>query len=653
MGGFGRLVFLAMAVVAILSSGSAFAAGPPPLSVYGKLPGVERVSVSPSGDHIAMVGMVEDVRRLVVLDQGKKSLVAFPLGDAKIRGIYWAGEDRILVYRSSATKLDADFRGDGTVELFSMLVIPLNGEKPWTVFGNNERIAGGVTWGFYGVQEREGRYYGYFSGLTYQGDFRSPELYLSTGGPTLYEVDLQSQKATEIGPRFQGRGYRDWVMAPDGKISATLDFASTTGNWVIRNAAGDRIREGVNPLGRIELLGLGATPGTVILGEEEKAGEPRWLELPLAGGEATRSLDGISQDNAFFEPRSRQLVGYLSDGSIPNYSFFDPYRQKVVNAMMKAFPGSLVELKDWNAGFDHLVAMTEGPGDPQTWWMVDIKSGKASELGFSYPIAGADVGPMKLIQYKAGDGLGIEGVLTLPPGRQPKNLPVIILPHGGPADRDQAGFEWWAQAFASRGYAVLQPNFRGSTGYGAVFQHAGDGQWGRKMQNDISDGLAYLVTQGIVDPKRACIMGASYGGYAALVGVTLQNGLYRCAVAVSGVSDVAKWAVALSAAGADRTMKRVIETEIGAGKDLRAVSPINFAAQADAPILLIHGKDDSVVPYDQSNDMATALRKAGKPVEFVTLSGEDHWLSRGETRLAMLEAAVRFVEAHNPSDSAP
>jgi dipeptidyl aminopeptidase/acylaminoacyl peptidase len=286
--------------------------------------------------------------------------------------------------------------------------------------------------------------------------------------------------------------------------------------------------------------------------------------------------------------------------------------------------------------------------------MVDIKTGQADILGTAYSVKGVDVGPMRMVHYKAADGLDIHGVLTLPPGRPAKNLPVIVFPHGGPGARDYPGFDWWAQAFASRGYAVLQPNFRGSTGYGAPFQRAGDGEWGRKMQTDISDGLAYLVREGIVDSKRACIMGASYGGYAALAGVTLQKGLYRCAVAVAGVSDILKMTrTDVRESGGSQLLLRAFRATLGKESDRRAVSPVNFVRRADAPILLIHGKDDTVVPYDQSVDMASELRNAGKPVELVTLPGEDHWLSRSETRLAMLAAAMRFVQTHNPADPMP
>jgi dipeptidyl aminopeptidase/acylaminoacyl peptidase len=145
-------------------------------------------------------------------------------------------------------------------------------------------------------------------------------------------------------------------------------------------------------------------------------------------------------------------------------------------------------------------------------------------------------------------------------------------------------------------------------------------------------------------------MGASYGGYAALAGVTLQKGFYRCAVSVAGVGNVAKLANTKIRNSGNPMLRRWLAEEWGKGRNLAAVSPVRFVGDASAPILLVHGKDDVVVPYDQSNDMAVALRAAGKPVEFLTLPGEDHWMSRSETRLAMLEAAVAFVEKHNPPD---
>ena len=201
---------------------------------------------------------------------------------------------------------------------------------------------------------------------------------------------------------------------------------------------------------------------------------------------------------------------------------------------------------------------------------------------------------------------------------------------------------------------MLQPNFRGSEGFGWDFVKAGFGEWGKKMQTDLSDGVRHLAKQGIIDPKRVCVVGASYGGYAALAGATLDKGVYRCAVAVAGVADLKKFL---------QTNIRLNNGEVGASQrywlrfmgadgakdpDLTAISPAQQAAKVDIPILLIHGKDDTVVRYDQSQAMADALKKAGKPFQFVTLDGEDHWLSRGATRQKMLNETVAFVEKNNP-----
>lgn len=224
-----------------------------------------------------------------------------------------------------------------------------------------------------------------------------------------------------------------------------------------------------------------------------------------------------------------------------------------------------------------------------------------------------------------------------------------MLPHGGPHAQDRAEFDWWAQAFASRGYAVFQPNFRGSTNRDDAFRRAGYGEWGGKMQSDVSDGLAALAAKGVVDPKRACIAGASYGGYAALAGVTLQQGLYRCAVSVNGVSDLGDlYQEDYRDSGEAPVSKRALLEQLGPRHVWPSRSPRRQAAKADAPVLLIHGKDDTVVPYSHTSRMADALRDAGKPVEVVTLAGEDHWLSRAATRGQMLSEAVAFVEKHNP-----
>jgi dipeptidyl aminopeptidase/acylaminoacyl peptidase len=331
---------------------------------------------------------------------------------------------------------------------------------------------------------------------------------------------------------------------------------------------------------------------------------------------------------------------------------FDPAKQAILTKVYRAFPKLDVQIIQWTTNMSHFLVRTSGNGDSGTWFVVDIAKRTANPVGDERPrILPGQVGAISTVNYKASDGTDLDGILTLPPGREAKNLPVMMFPHGGPQGENKESFDWWAQAFASRGYAVFQPNFRGSTNRNHAFVRAGYGQWGRKMQTDISDGLAELSRQGIADPKRACIMGASYGGYAALAGVTLQQGLYRCAVSVAGVSDLSQMYNTETRESGNNTMLRHdLKESLGDPKTFKAVSPRRSAARADAPILLIHGRDDTVVAFEQSGSMADALRSNDKPHKFVTLKEEDHWLSRSATRKQMLAEAINFVEQHNPAN---
>jgi dipeptidyl aminopeptidase/acylaminoacyl peptidase len=294
----------------------------------------------------------------------------------------------------------------------------------------------------------------------------------------------------------------------------------------------------------------------------------------------------------------------------------------------------------------------DSPKDTPGFAFVDLDAKKADWIGPQYAgLQASDIAPTRAVTYRAADGMELSGYLTLPRGKAEKGLPLVVLPHGGPASRDTPGFDWWAQAIVSRGYAVLQVNFRGSSGFGRAFQEAGYGQWGRKMQTDLSDGVRWLAGQGVIDPKRVCIVGASYGGYAALAGATLDPEPYRCAASVAGPSDLRKM-VAYSRSRGGQLSLRYWTRFMGA-EDLRdpilsQISPALQVEKVKIPVLLVHGRDDTVIPLEQSQFMAEALRKAGKPVELVVLKGDDHGLSRGETRLQMLQSVVSFLETHNP-----
>jgi len=632
--------------------GAAPATAAPSLAVYGTLPSLEISAISPTGKLVALVATVKDQRQLLILDDHSQVVRRALIGDIKLRSIAWAGEENVLLWYGQTHFLGIDFVQD-KLEFTGVMVAPVADVKPWNIFQGVDTISGGVR-GSYGIVQRDGRWYGYFGGITLESGTHRDTHYIISGAPELYEVDLQNHNTRRLAKRMVGDNTRrSWRIDEKGEVAATFEFITSDGSWRIVSD-NHTLVSGKDPLGQIALLGKGPSGDTIAYQTVDAADVSHFFEIPKTGGTPTELLARENVADTYTDQRTRQLMGWRSDSNAQDAHFFDPRRDKVMRGTQRAFPNLNVELIDWDDAFDRLLVRTNGAGDPGTWWMVDIKTGDASELGSSYLIPAKDVGPIRMLSYKAADGTPLEGVLSLPPHRPAKLLPVVLLPHGGPAARDYPGFDWLAQAFVSRGYAVFQPNFRGSAGYGAAFERAGDGQWGRAMQTDISDGLAELARQGIVDPKRACILGASYGGYAALAGVTLQHGVYRCAVSFAGVADLnTYYQRAVTDSGRNHALVRNLDRELGSSAQRKSASPLSVAQQADAPILIVHGKDDVVVDYGQSTAMYGALKSYGKSVDMITLQDEDHWLSRSDTRLQLLTAATDFIERHNPADPEP
>jgi dipeptidyl aminopeptidase/acylaminoacyl peptidase len=635
----GRGPLFGLAVLASLTA--AAHAAPPPLEAYGRLPHVEQVSLSPNGDKFAMIELTENSRRVLIapVDGGSPMTFDFPLKD-KIRRVDWAGDEHVVVTASATLHDGAVFTVDA-LEIPEVVVFPLNNKPSFVVFKSQPHVLPMVADEF-GYAQIGGRWFGYFGAVS------------ANMGRGLYKVDLDTGQADPV--RVSNGPVQSLAVGPDGSILARTFYFAKTGAWQINSGRSDNvILSGHSLTGNPTINGLGRSSDTLLVYNPDPTVEALQV-VPLAGGPTAPA--GSDAAGLLFDRASQLWIGKVIQGDVPKTVLFSEQAQAKLDSALKAFSKYNVSLVSYDAKFDHLIVFTDGGDDSGTYWLVDGVKHSAESIGQAYPeVKEADVGPFRIFDWKAQDGLEEHGVLTLPPGRPAHGLPVVVLPHGGPQQRDYLGFDWWAEAFASRGYAVFQPNFRGSEGYGRAFVHAGHGQWGRKMQTDISDGLAALVAQGIVDAKRACIVGASYGGYAALAGVTVQNGLYRCAVADAGVSDLQRMLKYEDARGGYRGpttslryWRQFMEGDTRADDSLDEISPAKLANHADAPILLIHGKDDSVVPFDQSLEMQAALKRAGKPVEMVVMPNEDHWLSRPETRLSMLTAAVAFVQRYDPAD---
>lgn len=330
--------------------------------------------------------------------------------------------------------------------------------------------------------------------------------------------------------------------------------------------------------------------------------------------------------------------------------FIDSELAKIQSRINKALPNTQNYLYSLTSDKNKFIVFSTSATESGTYYLGQRSPLKLEAIAFKYKNLSPEfLSPVTQIEYKARDGLSIEAFLTLPQGKPAKNLPTLMFPHGGPIARDNAAFDYWSQFFANKGYAVLQMNFRGSSGQGLAHRNAGLAKWGKEMQDDVEDGARYLIEQGIADQKSIAIVGASYGGYAALMGAVKTPDFYRCAISVAGVSNVYELVLDERAFWMSYN---VVDEQIGTGaKHLKDISPVNHADKVKVPILLIHGEDDRQVDIKHSLQMRDNLLKAGKKVEFLSLPAEDHYLSNEKNRVDTFKAMDAFLDKCLPIKS--
>jgi dipeptidyl aminopeptidase/acylaminoacyl peptidase len=644
-GTLGRALAGALLYVAFVGSDVAAAANP--VEVLGRLPSVEEVTVSPDGTRLAFIRTQGESRRLVVYSVAEKRVIAVvDAGAQKLRGLAWADANWLLL---ATSKTDSPF-GIGGDRHELMQLRACNVAKPGCLpfdlrVRDYETLE--VVFGSPVPRRVNGR-----TVVFVEGGFVTARMVL----PALFAVDLES-RTTQLVAR--GNEYtQGWLVDSKGGIAATLEYREKNQTYTVRvrhpdtgawtDAASDVAATGLETP---DLVGFGKDDDSVLVrfvdetGTELRAVSRRdasWSTLPAKGADGDVLIDRLTD----------RVIAFR-DTQTSRYSFVDAANAERWQAVLQSMPDSRVQLASFADDLSQLVTLVDRPDEGLAYRFVDLKARRADLVGEVYEGLGP-YADRREIHYRAADGREIPAFLTTPRNRDAKSLPLVVLPHGGPASEETADFDWWSQALATRGYAVLQPNFRGSS-LSVAHLSAGFGEWGRKMQTDLSDGVRYLVRQGVADPARVCIAGASYGGYAALAGAAIDTGVYRCAVSVAGLSDLGLMLASEIAERGGRTRSRTQRwwerfMGVTGPKDpaLAAISPARRADAVTIPVLLIHGKDDTVVPYEQSETMLKALRKLGKPVELVTLKNEDHWLSRGETRLQMLQESIAFLEKHNP-----
>lgn len=640
----------------------------PAVEAYGHLPAIDDVAISPNGQRLAIAGFdgQRSVMRILNIDTGETERVSAAPSDAKLRGVDWADDERVLFYVSTTVdfnrvtpafwrQLGVRMRGRQTIlEYWRVGVVSLSSGREHYLTVDDQSWANPSQ-----------------VNITTAVDGDPGAGRMITWGPDgklgVYRVQLENGRSRAVS--FAGVETVDMILNARGGIGARVDVNQTTNRWSIHSyqVSGPtrRLLEGDSEWGNAPVLYGYMRDGRIVM-RDRREGQDRsqLFALDAVSGAVTDLVQHPRFDvtGVILDPWTDEVVGASWTEDMPQQRFFDAGLDTVRQRIGEHFSEAYARILSWSRDRRRFVVYGETNADAGAYYLYEPASNSLRVISRPYPELNSEaaLGMRQAIQYPARDRTRIPAYLTLPAGAEPRNLPLVVLVHGGPHARDNFTFDWWASFLASRGYAVLQPNYRGSTGYGYAWFDAGRGNWGDGvMQTDVEDGVDALARAGMVDAQRVCIVGASYGGYSALAGAALTPERYRCAASIAGVADLVMMLTDTEqASGSSRSASsdwwRLSIGDRRADRDrLVSISPANRAANIRAPILLMHGLDDTVVPAAQSRRMRDALQAAGKPVRYIEMPGDDHWLSNAETRTQMLRELETFLGQHIGPSATP
>jgi len=525
--------FLAAQFLQCLISPTWAAATPPP-EAFGSMPAESDAVLSPDGHWLAWLDRKEAKPRVIMFDvPGRKvhRILAVP-ERVKLRNLAWNDNETLLIVLSETR--ESKISEETSREYFRTIAHDVSGGdgrmlpiNPMVGDGPNKHDA--------------------LLAYLVAAQVKKPHIVImSTAYPCrcLWEVDTRTGKGSIA--RHGNEFTASWVVDKDGRALAREDW-----DWhhhayrlfALGAEESDKPREILrkDDSEHPTLSGMLADgTAVVVLATNGRAHQAAWA-LPLDGSPAKLIAEEPDADitNVFTDQYTGAIVGVYVSGSVTDIHWLDPVAQRRQEVLQRSFPGREVAIYGWTIDGTKTLARVETPSSPPVYYLVDFAAHRADIAAEEYPaLTGVALGGAKEISYKARDGTPIPAYLTTPAAKPTTPMPLVVLPHGGSQARDYLMFDWLTQFLASRGYAVLQPQFRGSTGFGDAFREAGYRQWGGLMQDDVTDGVRAMIDQGVADPHRVCIVGASYGGYAALAGAAFTPDLYSCAVSISGVTDL-------------------------------------------------------------------------------------------------------------------
>ncbi len=623
---------------------------------FGALEAVSQISLSPGGTKVAMVMPFAGGSVLVIAEPGERGKwQRHPISrartqDGQLQSCRWSTDTRLIcwmryVYNDKVKLIGftRSFALDADGTRLQQLTVR-DSTRSLNYMQNGGTVLDWDVGNKPGVVLMSRQFVPEFSTGT--------RLAADTPGLAVEEVDTVTLKRTVVErPRLDASEYISdghGTIRIMGVSSSDIDGSLRNRYRYVYRPVGSRIWQPLSETTQID--GAGFEPATVdsvgnLAYGFEKAGGFSALYSVTLDGTAKKTLllsrPDVDIDGLIRIGRNGRVVGATYATERREVEFFDPVLKRLGASLAKALPDQpLIRFIDANLGETKLLLTAGSDVDPGVFYLFDKTARKLDIIGPVRPeLEGRKLAPMKPVQYPAADGTMIPAYLTLPVGSEGRSIPAIVMPHGGPSARDEWGFDWLVQFYAARGFAVLQPNYRGSSGYGSAwYQKNGFRSW-RTAVGDVTDAGRWLVSQGIAAPGKLAIVGWSYGGYAALQGAVVQPDLFKAVVAIAPVTDLQL----LKAQYDGFTSADLVAQMIGSGEHVSAGSPLQNVKAIKAPVMLFHGDLDQNVRVVESRAMADRLRSAGKPVTYVEFPGLDHYLSDAPARTQMLQESDAFL----------
>jgi dienelactone hydrolase len=622
-----------------------------PVEAFGALPAVRSVSLSSDGQKAAMLVNSQGNTTILVQELGKQnakrtSLMSTDNKQYSFNWFRWVGNNRLLVGTIFPSKRKNGASAVGGVPTYETRLLAANTDTGQVVnLLKPDSFKG----------ELQAQFHDRVIDFDVDGGKHVLLALADQEGsidPVVYSLDVETGSRRHVyGPR---QDFDTWMVDRNhqvrlgvyrDKLKVEIHACDPDGrNWRKLWSYEVLDKDSVSP------LGFGKDPNELYLLADNN-GYRALFTVDLRDPSLARKLKLAAKDKDLggrlvYSKKTGEAIGLQGTSNLgqAELNFWDADRRELISFIDQALPKRFNTIVSMSDDETRYVLHSSSDSIPGEFYLGDDRANTLGLLAQNYPSLNAkDMAHKQQVAIKVRDGLQLPGYLTLPIGVEPKNLPLVLLVHGGPQSSDSGDFDTWPQFLANRGYAVLQVNFRGSAGFGHELMSAGLKRWGQEMQDDLTDATRWAIARGTADPKRICIVGGSYGGYAALMGAARTPDLYRCAFSFAGVTDVYELGRDLG----NYRGKEVFDKQIGSldlERDrLKANSPVSVAKQIKVPVLLMHGTQDRSVAFYQGTIMDEALTTAGVQHRFIKQDLGDHHLSIYQHRMQFFTELESFL----------